>query len=285
MTKIEWTGSTWNPITGCNKISAGCAHCYAADIAKRFWGDRPFSEVRFHEDRLSLPLKRKKPTTYFVNSMSDLFHESVTDKQLNWIFAVIALTPHHTYQILTKRPDRMRQYFADMDRSSGRPMKVAAAARSLLEKFFGMKELDREWQNYLAINRSFPLPNVWLGVTIENQKALRDRSMVLHQMNLAGWKTFYSVEPLLESVDLMLNGCPVDWVIVGGESGAQARPFMLEWARNIQSQCEKQNVPFFFKQPGANAWDGDLKLSKHAKGDKLSEIPLDLQIRQFPTIN
>lgn len=278
MTKIEWTEHTWNVITGCNKISAGCANCYAADIAKRFWGDRAFSDVQFHENRLAEPFKRKKPTTYFVNSMSDLFHNSVTDAQLDIIFAVMALTPQHSYQVLTKRPERMLKYFEWCERRhnlEGKPVsfcRVDAIEQSMYR-----------W-SYSAQIEVFPLPNVLLGVTIENQKAVRDRSSQLHQLNQSGWKTFYSVEPLLESVDLSLNCYPVNWVIVGGESGTKARPFNLDWAREVQHQCEHSGIPYFFKQPGSNAWDGDRKLPKHAKDDKLSEVPLDLQIREFPTV-
>ncbi len=268
MSKIEWTEHTWNVITGCNKISAGCANCYAADIAKRFWGDRPFSDVQFHEDRLSQPLKRKAPTTYFVNSMSDLFHESVTDEQLDLVFAVMARTPQHTYQCLTKRPERMIKYLTTSNRH-GSILLSSKGHPSIPGGLYPLAPL-------------FPFPNILIGVTIENQKAVRDRSSQLHQLNQAGWKTFYSVEPLLESVDLSLNSCPVNWVIVGGESGTRARPFNLDWAREIQDQCEHSGIPYFFKQPGSNAWDGDLKLPKHAKDNKLSEVPFDLRIREFP---
>jgi len=303
MSKIEWTEHTWNVITGCTKVSTGCAHCYAEGVANRFWGDRPFSGVQFHSDRLSIPLKRKKPTTYFVNSMSDLFHEKVTDDQLDQIFAVMALTPHHTYQILTKRPERMLKYFEWCERrhnSAGKPISFC--------RVDAIEEATAQWSHCWEIKK-FPLPNVWLGVSVENQKAAGDRIPLLLQTPAA--VRFLSCEPLLEEVDIKSPivksaahcgtglfkitdrsylSSPIDWVIAGGESGSNARKCELDWLRSLRDQCQDANIALFVKQLGSNAVDGS-KINtfgdrpfktKDRKGGDISEFPVDLQIRQYP---
>lgn len=266
MSEIEWTDKTWNPIVGCSKISEGCRNCYAINQAYRnasmgTSGRLAYYEgltekktdriewtgaVRFVPEALEIPLKRKKPTIWFVNSMSDLFHESVTDYQLNQIFSVMELTPQHTYQILTKRADRMLQY--------------------------------------CNIERANPLKNVWLGVTVENQKTADDRIPLLLKMPAA--VRFLSCEPLLEEVDLKI-GRPlffgdypkrfIDWVIVGGESGQNARECKVEWIRSIVYQCKESGVPVFVKQLGSKSNHPCL-----GKGAILSEFPKSLQIREFP---
>lgn len=268
MTKIEWTEKTWNPISGCTKVSAGCAHCYAADVAKRFWGDRPFSAVQFHPERILQPLRRKKSTMYFVNSMSDLFHDAVDEDQLDQIFAVMALTPHHTYQVLTKRPGRMLEYFGDKDL-------LNRWARSAVD-------LD-VWEDigvlsaWTAIASDYPPPNVWMGVSVENQKTANERIPLLLETPAA--VRFLSCEPLLEHVDLNphVGGNCFDWVIVGGESGHKARPFSVDWARSIVAQCRDANVPVFVKQLGGNA---DYPVS--GKGGDMEQWPEDLRIREMP---
>jgi protein gp37 len=316
MTSIEWVlsedgsqGKTWNPITGCTKISAGCKNCYAADIAKRFWGDRTFDQVQFHVERLDEPLKRRKPTMWFVNSMSDLFHESVTDEQLDQIFAVMALAPQHTYQVLTKRPDRMRKYCNNLilDILDRRIRFAATVAR------LGCNFSCQNDQYYKIIEslknpsgKCFPIPNVWLGVTVENQKAADQRIPLL--LETFASTRFLSVEPMLENVNLtridwsertafvdattgkvavpftVLNHFrPLDWVICGGESGSKARPFHLEWARSLRDQCADAGVPFFFKQLGSNPYENGQPFKAKGKGNDLENIPEDLRIRQMPT--
>jgi len=210
MSKIEWTGKTWNPITGCTKVSPGCAQCYAENIANRFWGDRKFSDVQFHPDRLEKPLKWRNPRLVFVNSMSDLFHPKVTDGQIDSIFNVMATTPRHTYQVLTKRPERMLE----------------------------------------LCGKKVPLPNVWLGVSVESQEYV-PRIELLRQTPAA--VRFVSCEPLLGKIDLSLDNSEVGgihWVIAGGESGAKHRPVSPDWVRDIRDQCVTNGVPFFFKQWG-----------------------------------
>ncbi len=227
MSKIEWTEETWNPTTGCTKVSAGCKHCYAETMAVRLKAmGTPGYENGFDfsivPSRLEQPFKRKKPTKYFVNSMSDLFHEAMPEEYLNKIINVIAETPQHIYQILTKREDKMNDYFSNIE-----------------------------------------IPqNIWLGVTVEDEKHGVPRIDKLRDINAT--IKFLSVEPLLEDIgDVDFSG--IDWVIVGGESGAKARPMKKEWALNIKRQCEKQGVAFFFKQWGTWGSDG-VRRSKKSNG-------------------
>ena len=228
--KIEWTEQTWNPTTGCTKISAGCKHCYAETMAKRLKAmGAPGYENGFSlsilSERLNQPIKRKKPTIYFVNSMSDLFHKSIPYEFLDQVFDVINLTPQHSYQVLTKRASRMRDYF---------------------------------------INRDVP-DNVWLGVSVENKRHGLPRIDYLRDIN-AGIR-FLSVEPLLEDIG-NVDLSDIHWVIVGGESGSKARPMDKKWAMSIQKQCNRQGVSFFFKQWGTWGADG-VKRNKKANGRKL----------------
>jgi protein gp37 len=226
MSKIEWTEQTWNPTTGCNKISAGCNNCYAEIMARRLQamgtpGYENGFEFTLMPERLTQPLSKKKPTKYFVNSMSDLFHEKMPKEYLDEIFDVIKATPQHTYQILTKREENMAAYF-------------------------GGKKLP---------------DNVWMGVTVENIKSLK---RIDYLRKVKANIRFLSVEPLLEDLG-KLNLKNIHWVIVGGESGHKARPMKKEWAINIKDQCEKQGATFFFKQWGTWGADG-VKRSKKSNG-------------------
>ena len=231
-TKIEWADAVWNPVTGCTKVSEGCRHCYAEGIAKRFWGERKFTDVQCHEDRLDAPLHWRKPRRVFVNSMSDLFHPAVPFEFIDMVFATMAWMQEHTFMILTKRPAQMVKYFAEVGRA------------------------------HLA-----PLPNVWLGVTVENQQAADERIPYLLRTPAA--VRFVSVEPMLGEVNLdpymqhppftegykMTWGYSewrgLDWVICGGETGPGARLMDLDWARSLRDQCQAAEVPFFFKRVGS----------------------------------
>jgi len=230
MSKIEWTEQTWNPTTGCNKVTEGCKNCYAETMAKRLQamgtpGYENGFEFTLMPERLNQPLSKKKPTKYFVNSMSDLFHEEMPYEYLDEIFDVINATPQHTYQILTKREENMAKYFKS-------------------------KKLPK---------------NVWLGVTVES-KNTRKRIDVLRKIDAK--IRFLSVEPLLEDLGkINLNG--IHWVIVGGESGHKARPMKKEWALKINNQCEEQGAAFFFKQWGTWGADG-VKRSKKSNGMELN---------------
>lgn len=225
--KIEWTQETWNPTTGCTKVSPGCKNCYAEVMAQRLesMGARGYDngfDLTLLPERLRQPLHRRKPTTYFVNSMSDVFHEAIPDTFIRQIFEVIDRAPQHIFQILTKREQRLYQFF-----------------------------------------HANPIPkNVWLGVSVENKKHGLPRIDVLRQINAP--IRFLSIEPLLEDLGI-LNLSGIHWVIVGGESGPKARPMHEAWVKSIKEQCDLQRVPFFFKQWGTWGPDGK-KRSKKANG-------------------
>lgn len=252
-TGIEWADETWNPTTGCNQVSPGCAHCYAKTLTER-WG-RKFEDVKLHENRLRKPLGWKTPRRVFVNSMSDLFHESIPDEFIDKVFAVMALTPQHQYQVLTKRPERMREYLTNSevrDFTTRHNIGYAALGMVLANPRLGAS-LYQGPEGLV----NWPLPNVWLGVSVENQHWADVRIPIL--LDTPAAVRFLSCEPLLEAIDITYPGrlLPtdqeprIDWVIVGGESGAKRRPFDLEWARDLQRQCWYNRTPLFFKQTGA----------------------------------
>lgn len=299
-TAIEWTDKTWNPVRGCSRVSEGCRHCYAERRGYRFSGPGlPYEglvqldaagkpkaqwngQVRFVEKHLLDPLRWKKPARIFVNSMSDLFHEGLTDAQLGRIFAVMALCPQHTFQVLTKRPERMLAYLSAAETSSC----IVTAMEAIVAEHDNARNLLHVDLIH-ALTTGMPLPNVWLGVSVENQKAADERIPLLLQTPAA--VRFISAEPLLGPVrldgggyswfschatdgeraandgyccDVNMNarGTPfrdthyhgIDWVIVGGESGSakDVRPMHPDWARSLRDQCVAAGVPFFFKQWG-----------------------------------
>lgn len=225
-TKIEWTEATWNPSTGCTKVSAGCKNCYAETMSLRLKamgtpGYENGFEFTLMPDRLDAPKKIKKSTKFFVNSMSDLFHEDMPYEFLDQVFKTIEETPRHQYQILTKR-------------------------EAILDDYFKTRKVP---------------DNVWLGVTVESEKT-KHRIDVLRKIDAK--IRFLSIEPLIEATG-SLNLTYIHWVIVGGESGHKARPMDPEWAIDIQNQCDNQDVAFFFKQWGTWGEDG-VKRSKKANG-------------------
>jgi protein gp37 len=338
-TRIEWTDATWNPITGCDKVSPGCAHCYAERVAIRLWPSqypqvmdrkefgrgeleefvrpREFGDVQCHEKRLDQPLRWKKPRKIFVNSMSDLFHEAVPDAFIDRVFAVMALAPQHTFQILTKRAERMYSYMTRQNaRGFSRESNINGAIWSLLGTQRGSK--IHHGGNWRA---KWPMPNVWLGVSVENQHFADERIPLLLQTAAA--VRFISAEPLLGSLDL--NALPdpkgdpswdasalhgvrecafgssvsretiarLDLVIVGGESGRDARPCDRRWIYNLIDQCRGAGVPIFVKQLGAFSiidgitrtaiTDRDARLPLlDSHGGDPDEWPEDLRIRQLP---
>jgi len=210
-TKIEWTDSTWNPVTGCTKISSGCAHCYAEKMASRLKSMRVEKycngfELTTHPETLTEPYSWKKPRMVFVNSMSDMFHEDLDFTYIKKVFKVMNENPTHTFQVLTKRADILGRYHSKLT-----------------------------WT-----------PNIWMGVTVEANSYV-PRITQLAKTNAA--VRFLSCEPLLtELPSIPLDG--IHWVIVGGESGPGARPMKKEWVEDIKRQCRKAKVPFFFKQWG-----------------------------------
>lgn len=229
-TKIEWTERTWNPVTGCTKKSEGCAHCYAEVMARRLkaMNNKKYINgftITEHSDDLLEPFKWKKASIIFVCSMGDLFHKDVSFEFIDKVFNVIRQTPQHTYQILTKRAERMNEYFKE---------------------------------------RNIP-ENAWIGVTVENKNTKYRMDYI---RDLSAKVKFISCEPLLEDLG-NLNLIGIDWIIVGGESGVQARPMKAEWAINIKNQAEANNIPFFFKQWGTWGADG-IKRNKKANGKILN---------------
>lgn len=278
-TKIEWTDATWNIITGCMVVSPGCTNCYAMRLAgtrlKNHESRKGLTiqlkagpvwngEVRFNEQWLTQPLNWKKPRRIFVCAHGDLFAEGVQDEWLDQIFAVIALCPQHTFQVLTKRPERMREYMQRQNQNRHHPAMDYAALMAMTGS-----------HNTPALDlRAWPLPNVWLGVSVEDQKRADERIPVL--LDTPAALRWISAEPLLGPLDLTRLPCgffdasgnsltgfwrwkngPVrketpylDWIVAGGESGPDARPMHPDWARSLRDQCAAAGVPFNFKQWG-----------------------------------
>jgi protein gp37 len=284
-TKIEWTDATWNPITGCSVVSPGCTNCYAMRLAgtrlahhesraglTRDTKAGPVwtGEVRFNEQWIDQPLRWKKPRLIFVCAHGDLFAEGVPDAWIDRVFAVMALAPHHTFQVLTKRSARMRAYMGAADglglHAFGVKERVAVEAGRMME--------DGDNAHDATINGPWPLPNVWLGVSVEDQKRADERIPDL--LATPATIRWISAEPLLGPVDLrkvapkdnrqldVLAGVEwwidgtysdeftqhIDWVVVGGESGPGARPMHPDWARSLRDQCAAAGVAFHFKQWG-----------------------------------
>lgn len=314
MTKIEWThrpgtkGEVWNPVTGCTKVSAGCKYCYAERVFPRAYNKdriivatpsdgctlglirpdtvtghwsrkRKFTDVKCHPERLDQPLRWKKPRTIFVNSMSDLFHESIPYYFLHDVFATMAAAKQHTFIVLTKRPLRMYEY--------------------LNSKYFP----DGFYEDY-KIDCTWPLPNVWLGISIEDQETADERIPILLDTRAA--VRFISAEPLLGHVDITeylwgvdspCNSCPkdvdcecgwntrkqnglscIDWVICGGESGPKARSMDIRWPISLRDQCKDADVPFFMKQLSqSHGLIG--RLTNHKS---FNDFPIQLQVREWP---
>lgn len=233
MSKIEWTDVTWNPVTGCDKVSQGCKNCYAEVMHKRLMGMfpkkymKPFlGNIQLHPKELEKPARWRKPRMVFVNSMSDLFHKDVPFPFIQHVFAVMATYTDHTYQIVTKRADRMLEFFHHM--------------QGVMDRVFDGK-----------VGKIQPLANVWLGVSCEDQKTAEERIPLLLQCPAA--IHFVSCEPLLGPIDHVTPS--IKWVICGGESGHHARPMHPDWVRSLRDQCAAAGVPFFFKQWGE--WNPD----------------------------
>lgn len=309
-TSIEWTDRSWNPVRGCSLVSDGCKFCYAMKVAHRFSGPgKPYEgltrigphgptwtgAVRLVPEALDEPLHWRRPQRIFVNSMSDLFHPDVPDAFIDRVFAVMALCPQHTFQVLTKRAERMRSYLA-MESADGDRCDYIAAAANEIES-----ERDGRMSVTFIKRGAWPLPNVWLGVSAENQpmydKRIRDLLLTPAAVR------FLSLEPLLGPIDMRMGGASmpdysahnplpqVNWVIVGGESGPGARPFDVAWARSIVQQCRSAGVPVFVKQLGsrptgwytnANGPMVNCNTQHDKKGGDPSEWPEDLRVREFP---
>lgn len=315
-TRIEWTDATWNPVTGCTRISEGCRHCYIDRTPPfrmngRFFRDRDgaysreigaTTGVTLHPERLTVPLRKRswRGKRVFVCSSADLFHDAVPDEHIARVFAVMALTPEVTYQVLTKRPARMRSLL-----SRGA---LCHTVRRFLRSDYGASDVDAFG------TEMFPLPNVWLGVSTEDQATADLRIPIL--LDTPAAVRWVSAEPLIGRVDLsdhvdrwsdgdlgtcdwgycgqaaiatrrdyahdhpdyisMLAVCAahrgIDWIVVGGESGPGCRPMDIDWARSLRDQCANADVPFFMKQLGGHP----------NKRDDIDDLPEDLRIREYP---
>ncbi|NIL77654.1 phage Gp37/Gp68 family protein [Rhodococcus sp. B10] len=236
-TTIEWTDRTWNPVTGCTKVSPGCDHCYAETLAERFRGtpghyfENGF-DVQLRPAKLAEPLRWRTPSRVFVNSMSDLFHDDIPNEYIARVFAVMALTPQHTFQVLTKRHARMKSLLS----SESFEAAVFDACDGAFDGYFQL-----------------PLPNVWLGVSAENQKWADIR--IDRLLDTPAAVRFVSAEPLLGEIDIFrstrIDRLPgLDWVIAGGESGRRARPLHPGWVRLLRDECKDAQIAFHFKQWG-----------------------------------
>lgn len=314
--KIEWTEATWNPVTGCSVVSPGCTNCYAMRLAGTRLRNHPSreglttaskagpvwnGEVRLNEQWLDQPLRWKRPRMIFVCAHGDLFHENVPDEWIDRVFAVMASAPQHTFQVLTKRSARMRAYFrkVEQDGPAERIMDAAydlgiddngcCAIANWINGFSRWRDAPEDGNPLDGTIRRWPLPNVWLGVSAEDQTRADERIPDLLATPAA--IRFVSAEPLLGLIDFTdiswphgrptfpetndisdsrsalheVNGSRLNWVILGGESGPGARAMNADWARSIRDQCEQSDTAFFMKQMA-----------------KKAPIPDDLLVRQFP---
>lgn len=328
-TSIEWTDRTWNPVRGCSRVSPGCVNCYAEGVAARFSGpglayeglavrrlkvisdddqrvvSRWTGEVRMVPEHLADPLRWTKPRRIFVNSMSDLFHEKLSNEEIAAVFGVMAAAPRHTFQVLTKRAERMREWFAWSDGRKGWGTDGTQAALCWRDAVARLDGAGRA-QPFAP---GWPLPNVWLGVSVEDQQRADERIPLLLQTPAA--VRFVSYEPALGTVNFEQylfaehvltaeddgrythrKSVSLDWVIVGGESGNGARPFDVAWARSVVQQCNAAGVPVFVKQMGARPFyvqdpprrgvDVTPLKFDNKKGGDMSEWPEDLRVREFP---
>ena len=254
--RIEWTDATWNPLRGCTRVSEGCRNCYAEAIAARFSGPgqayeglaemhngapRWTGKMMLAENHLLDPIRWKRPRKIFVNSMSDLFHESVPDEWIYKIFSVMRKANHHVFQVLTKRPKRMLEIMSTL-----REVTIERATEHGVPEWFSNAYYDNG-----LIDR-----HIWLGVSVEDQKTADARIPLL--IKSPAGKRFLSCEPLLGPIKFKNHHWPIDWVIVGGESGSGARPMHPDWARSLRDQCKAAGVSFFFKQWGEYAPIGEM---------------------------
>lgn len=266
-TRIEWADSTWNPVTGCTEVSPGCHHCYAKTLAERFRGtpghyfEQGF-DVVLRPQRLDQVLRWSRPRRIFVNSVSDLFHDLVPDWFIAQVFARMALAPHHTFQLLTKRHGRMRALLNSLE------------FRRFVSEMTLIAANDHQLDPHAA--DAWPLSNVWVGVSIESQEWAKIRGNALAETPAA--VRFWSCEPLLGPVDAgpwLCGQGALDWVIVGGESGRGARPMHPDWPRSLRDQCESAGVPFLFKQWGSWVETASGTTIVHRDGETTtSRIPL-----------
>lgn len=303
---IAWTDETWNPATGCSKVSLGCEHCYGESMSRRTRRDRwkpwtranEHSNVLTHEGRLRDPFRWYEPRRVFVCSMGDLFHERLSDSVVADVFGIMGAAWWHTFQVLTKRPERMCGFLTMCAYKINQ--RVFHWSGELLDGAFRAKTYARR-EGYGIGLPPWPLPNVWVGTSVEDQRRADER--IPHLLGTPAVLRFVSCEPLLGPIDFSDEPTDalstmgrwsyldeLDWMIVGGESGPRARPMHPEWVRSIRDQCREVGVPFFLKQMGT-AWAkggairerGDDYLGKlDYKGAKPEQWPEDLRVREMP---
>lgn len=341
MTAIQWTDRVWNPVIGCSRVSAGCTNCYAErDAARKSTnpkvpayaglasftpgGPRWSGEVRERPEKLAEPLSWQKPQRVFVNSMSDLFHEDVPDMAIAAVFGVMAACQHMDFQVLTKRPERMRRWFA-LAAEQQKPTTYGWCTGVAFLNMLRGEQYREAWRSRFTTMGPWPLPNVHLGVSVEDQATADERIPIL--LDTPAAVRWVSAEPLLGPVDLRspaaiacrtdprpcwcgchitcLDTCSrphphplpaghlgIDWVVVGGESGPGARACDIEWIRSVVRQCREPSVPVFVKQLGARVIGRDCEHGRAGascgfldrRGGDPAEWPDDLRWRQFPEV-
>lgn len=359
-TKIGWTDETWNVNTGCSRVSPGCENCYAEVLSNRIYamGNKAYEgvtrktkggrivwtgEINEISSRLAVPLRWRKSRLVFVNSMSDLFHENNSFRYIAAVFGVMARAWDHTFQVLTKRPERMVEFLEWLTKAPHvlsdvctmiQPKQVQRCFCEAREHGVDKRLLSMDGSRHIR----WPLENVWVGVSAENQEMADTRIPILRRCDVASglsasaWTTFVSYEPALEAVDFSDHITPalvtwdhrflhhpnpeirhiggqwqmgVDWIIVGGESGGNARPFEVRWARDLIRQCKSKHTAVFVKQMGSNpvlvdeeereGWGPGVRISGHAlnagpavvrcsnrAGADPDEWPKNLRVQQFP---
>jgi protein gp37 len=327
--KISWLNipgyipQTWNPIVGCSKISDGCRNCYAERMAARLASmtsdhlkydevincrDSWNGETLLVESALQKPLGWKKPRSIFVNSMGDLFHENTPDEWIDRVFAVMALCPQHLFIVLTKRADRMAGWFSDIGSEQMECVNFPAIRHPFARLGKSSNLVEKLYLSHPNGPAPWPLPNVWLGVTAENQAAADER--IPHLLRTPAAVRFVSCEPMIGAVIFSTMSMPpemtplgpmpgqynalqhtwkgrkLDWVICGGESGPGARPMNPEWAMCLSLQCSNAGVPFFFKQFGDKRWPGvhgGYNPKEKCGGDRLGHLA-QKQWHEFPEV-
>jgi protein gp37 len=298
-THIQWTDATWNWLTGCSRISAGCKNCYAHRAALRYAANPKLPQyteeisawngtVELVESQLDKPLRRRKPTKYFTCSMSDVFHESVPFEWIDLAFGIMALCPQHTFQVLTKRPVRMLEWSKKTQAGAWRKAVIKHAWKYVGELVGGTINLDTAVRH-----PGYPLPNVWLGVSVENQQSADERIPIL--LEVPATVRFISDEPLLGEIDLGCYLCEywrqgltignyLDWVIVGGESGIGARECHLGWIKSLIRQCCEAKTAIFVKQLGRVWAEESRTYCVDSKGGNPDGWPEEFRVRQFPSV-
>jgi len=321
-TGISYADATWSPVTGCSSASAGCLNCWAKQFSRRFskpgqWGEGWERGPRFRPEELEKPLHWRKPRRILTCSVGDLFHEDVYFGHVAAMFAVMASTPQHTYLVLTKRHERMAHFFEWLERTAANAQVLflndplswrrgqilaGAALRKSIKTRAATEIAEAGW----------PLSNVWLGCSVEDQAAADARLPILLELAARGWHTWASVEPLLGPVDLQLDaGCESggpqgwiaspgpEWVVVGGEAGPGARPCRVEWVRDVVRQCREAGTACYVKQIGARprannviGWNAHMEWNPDGYSPRLrsrsgadpDEWPPDLRVREFPEV-